>query len=205
MVKIIGKASAVILLALSASGCLAPLSSSFIGRSAGAGKVELDGGAVSVGGALPAFKCAVGLSSAFDLGVQLESASLGGFAKYSFINNQEQGFSLAGVVGAGAVASGSYFYGGPVLSYKAKSVEPYFVVRLNVVHYGEPDDFFEDISWEAGTYTYFQFTLGGILWVTRNIGLNIEGSAFAGDFGLGDFEDFGIPSVIFLAGVKFRL
>ena len=205
MVKIIGKASAVILLALFAPGCLAPLSSSFVGRSAGAGRVELDGGAVSVNGAIPAFKCAVGLSSAFDLGVQLESASLGGFAKYSFINNQEQGFSLAGVVGAGAVASGSYFYGGPVLSYKAKSVEPYFVARFNVVHYGESDNIFENVSWEAGTYTYFQFTLGTIFWVTGHIGFNIEGSAFAGDFGLRDFEDFGIPSVIFLAGVKFRL
>jgi hypothetical protein len=205
MLKILGKAFAVFLLAFFASGCLAPLSSSFTGRSAGRGKVELDGGVLSVGGAIPAFKCAVGLSSAFDLGVQLECASIGGFAKYSLINNQERGFSLAGVAGGGAVASGSYFYAGLALSYLAKSFEPYFVARFNVVHYGEPNDLFEDVSWEAGTYTYFQFTLGTIIWATKHIGFDIEGSAFAGDFGLRDFEDFAVPSVVVLAGVKLRL
>ena len=205
MGKTIWKAAAVILLAFFAPGCLAPLSSSFTGRSAGGGKVELDGGMVSVGGLIPAFKCAAGLSSKFDLGVQFESASIGGFAKCSIVNNQEHGFSLAGVAGGGAVASGSYFYAGPALSYLAKSFEPYFVVRYNVVHYGEPSDLFGDILWEAGTYTYVQFTLGTIIWATKHIGFDIEGSAFAGDFGLRDFEDFAVPSVVVLAGVKLRL
>lgn len=104
----------------------------------------------------------------------------------------------------GAEPSGSYAYGGPVLSYKAKSFEPYIVGRLNYVHYGESGDTFEDIQWEAGTYTYVQFTLGSIFWLTKSIGLNIEGSAFAGKLGLADFEDFAASSFVVLGGVKFR-
>jgi hypothetical protein len=204
MFKLYRNASVVLLLALLASGCLAPLSSNFTARSLGPGKVEVDGGVLTLSGALPACKIAVGLLSNFDLGFQMESASLGVFGKYSFVNNRERGFSVAGVLGVGAVASGSYAYGGPVLSYKSKSLEPYFVARLNYVHYGRSEDTFSDVHWEAGTYTYFQFTLGTIFWVTGNIGLDIEGSAFAGKLGLEDFGDFAVPSVVVLAGAKVR-
>jgi hypothetical protein len=103
MAKFYRNASMVILLAFLASGCLAPLSNGFTARSLGAGKIGLDGG-MSVlvrqedSIVLPAFAIAVGLSSDFDLGVQMESASIGVFGKYSFINNKERGFSLAGVL-----------------------------------------------------------------------------------------------------------
>jgi len=158
MAKFHWNASMVILLALLASGCLAPLSNSFTARSLGKGKIGLDGGMLVLvrqeGSVVvpAAFKIALGLSSDFDLGVQMESASLSVFGKYSFINNKERGFSLAGVLGAGAVASGSYAYAGPVLSYKSKAVEPYFVGRFNYVHYGESEN---DLDMEPGTYTYY--------------------------------------------------
>ena len=101
--------------------CLAPLSNSFTARSLGKGKIGLDGGMLALvrqedSVVLPAFAVAIGLSSDFDLGVQIESASIGVLGKCSFIDNKERGFSLAGVLGAGAVASGSYAYAGPVLS-----------------------------------------------------------------------------------------
>jgi hypothetical protein len=206
MTKFYRNASMVVLLALVASGCLAPLSNNFTARSLGTGKIEFDGGMVALVGQedsvlLPAFTIAVGLSSDFDLGVQLESASMGVFGKYSFINNIERGFSLAGVLGAGAVASGSYAYAGPVLSYKSKVVEPYFVGRFNYVHYGESDNC---LDMEAGTYTYVQFTLGSIFWLTQSVGLNVEGSALAGNLGLADFEDFGAASFVVLGGIKVR-
>jgi hypothetical protein len=113
MAKFHRNASTVILLALLSSGCLAPLSNSFTARSLGKGKMGLDGGMLALvrqedSVVLPAFAIAIGLSSDLDFGVQMESASLGVFGKYSFINNKERGFSLAGVLGAGAVASGSY-------------------------------------------------------------------------------------------------
>jgi hypothetical protein len=82
MAKFHRNASMIILLALLASGCLAPLSNSFTARSLGKGKIGLDGGMLvdviqedSV--VLPAFAVATGLSSDFDLGVQVESASNG--------------------------------------------------------------------------------------------------------------------------------
>jgi hypothetical protein len=207
MTKFYRNASIIVLLALLASGCLAPLSNNFTARSLGPGKIGLDGGMLvfvrqedSV--ALPAFTIAVGLSSGFDLGVQMESASIGVFGKYSFINNKERGFSLAGVLGAGAVASGSYAYAGPVLSYKSKTVEPYFVGRFNSVHHGESNDVFE--GWEPGTYTYGQFTLGSIFWLNQSVGLNVEGSAFSGNLGKADFEDFGVSSFVVLVGTKIR-
>jgi hypothetical protein len=207
MTKFYRNASIIVLLALLASGCLAPLSNNFTARSLGPGKIGLDGGMLvfvrqedSV--ALPAFTIAVGLSSGFDLGVQMESASIGVFGKYSFINNKERGFSLAGVLGAGAVASGSYAYAGPVLSYKSKTVEPYFVGRFNSVHHGESNDVFE--GWEPGTYTYGQFTLGSIFWLNQSVGLNVEGSALMGNLGRADFEDFSVTSFVVLVGTKVR-
>lgn len=204
MAKFHRNASMIILLALLASGCLAPLSNNFTARSLGAGKVGLDGAVGMINQqSFPALKIAVGLSTDFDLGLQLDAGGMGVFGKYSFVNNMERGFSLAGVLGAGAVASGSYAYGGPVLSYKAKSFEPYIVGRLNLVHYGKSEDFFGE-SWAAGNYTYFQFTLGSIFWLSSKIGLNVEGSAFAGKLGLEDFEDFAVPSFVVLGGVKFR-
>jgi hypothetical protein len=210
MAKFHRNVSMIILLALLASGCLAPLSNSFTAQSLGKGKIGLDGGMLvdviqedsqedSV--VLPAFAVAIGLSSDFDLGVQMESGSIGVFGKYSFINNKERGFSLAGVLGAGAVASGSYAYAGPVLSYKSKAVEPYFVGRFNYVHYGESENI---LDMEAGTYTYVQLTLGSIFWLNQSIGLNVEGSAFAGNLSLQDLEDLGASSFVILGGVKVR-
>jgi hypothetical protein len=57
---------------------------------------------------------------------------------------------------------------------------------------------------EPGTYTYAQFTLGSVFWLTPSIGLNVEGSAFAGNLGLQDFEDLGASSFVILGGVKVR-
>jgi hypothetical protein len=208
MAKFHRNASMVILIALLASGCLAPLSNNFTARSLGTGKIGLDGGVLSVGGdigAIPAFKIAVGLASDFDLGIQYDSASIGVFGKYSFINNKEQGFSLAAVLGAGAVGDGFYAYGGPVLSYKGKSFEPYFAGRFNYVHYGESEDAFDDFQWEAGTYTYLQFTLGSIFWLNKSIGLNVEVSALEGKLGLADLDDVHALSFVILGGVKVRL
>ena len=48
MAKFHRNASMIILLALLASGCLAPLSNSFTARSLGRGKIGLDGGTVAL-------------------------------------------------------------------------------------------------------------------------------------------------------------
>jgi hypothetical protein len=181
-----------------ACSCLAPLSNSFTGRSLGKGKVGLEGGAIAAGSALPVLKFSVGLSSNLDLGLQYDSFSLGLFGKYSFINNQESGFSLAGVVGGGATVGGGYAYAGPAFSYKIGALEPYVVGRYNFVSYGESSSS-SGLSWEAGNHSYFQFTLGGVVWLGKGFGLNAEVSFFSGLLGIEDM----VPATV-LVGAKIR-
>lgn len=182
-----------------ACSCLAPLSNNFTGRSLGKGKVGLEGGVIiAAGSALPAFKFSYGLSRSFDLGLQYDSFSLGLFGKYSFLNNQESGFSLAGVAGGGATVGGGYAYAGPAFSYKIGALEPYVVGRYNYVSYGEQTSS-SGLSWEAGTHSYFQFTFGGVLWLGKGFGLNAEVSYFSGLLGIEDM----VPATV-LAGAKIR-
>ena len=178
--------------------CLAPLSSNFTGRSLGQGKVGLEGGAIAAGSALPVLKLSIGLSRNFDLGLQYDSFSLGLFGKYSFINNQESGFSLAGVAGGGATGGGAYGFAGPAFSVKLGAFEPYAVGRYNFVSFGESSSS-SRLSWEAGQHSYFQFTFGGLLWLGKGFGLNAEVSFFSGILGIEDM----VPATV-LVGAKVR-
>lgn len=182
------------------SGCVAPLSSNFTGRSLGKGKIGLDGEALALGEARwPALKLAYGMTSNLDIGLQIELLALGLFGKYSFINTIENGFSSAALFGLGATVNGMYVYTGPVLSYKMNFFEPYFVGRYNYVHYSETEDIWGGDTIEAGNYSYFQLTFGSILWITRKVGLNFELSTFSGTTGLLEFE-----GPIFMGGLKLR-
>jgi len=181
------------------SGCVAPFSSNFTGRSLGKGKIGLDGvaglGEVEWGG----FKLAYGMTSNLDIGLQIELLTLGLFGKYSFRNTIENGFSSAALFGLGTTVNGMYVYTGPVLSYKMNFFEPYFVGRYNYVHYSETKDIWSGDAIEAGNYSYFQLTFGSILWISRKVGLNFELSTFSGTTGFLDFE-----GPIFLGGLKLR-
>lgn len=185
------------------SGCVAPLSSNFTGRSLVKGKIGLDAAAVHLGEEAwcPAAKLAYGMTSDVDIGLQVEFFTVGLFGKYSFINSTENGFSSAALFSLGATANGMYAYTGPVLSYKMDFVEPYFVGRYNYVRYNEDieDIWFGDTIAEAGNYSYFQFTFGSILWINRRAGLSFELSTFSGTTGLPELE-----GPIFMVGLKGR-
>ncbi len=150
----------------------------------------------------PAAKVAVGMTSNLDIGFHLEPFAIGLFGKYSFTNTIENGFSSAGLFGLGATANGMYAYTGPILSYKMDFFEPYFVGRYNYIRISEDieDIWFGDTIAAAGNYYYFQFTFGGILWITRKFGLNFELSTFSGAPGF-----FELDGTIFLVGLKGRL
>lgn len=145
----------------------------------GKGKVGVDIGVSPIGNGYTTFKLTYGLASKLDIGLQYEAFSMGLFGKYSFINRPNLGFSLAGLFSAGTTTNGSYSYIGPVLSYKSKKFEPYFVARLNVVQYDE-DDFGSGITISSGKYTYLQVTGGSVFWLSRKVGFNFEISAFGG-------------------------
>ncbi len=178
------------------TGCaIAPLSNNFTGRSLGKKGVEIEGGAVVAGAAIPSFKFSYGVSSDFDLGIHYDSYCIGLFGKYSIINNNE-GFATAGLFGGGATVNGYYLYAGPVLSFKTGFFEPYFVGRFNYVHY---DEFESDFDIEPGNYSYLQLTGGSVFWISKKIGLNVEVSAFTGATGAGE-----IAAPIFLGGLRLR-
>lgn len=184
---------------LLATGCaLAPLSSSFEGRSIGKGKVGLDVGGIPIGGLYPTFKLTYGLASKMDIGLQYESFSMGFFGKYSFINRPYQGFSLAGIISGGVASNGNYFYIGPVLSYKSTKFEPYFVARLNAVQYDKSKTS-SGITILEGKYSYLQLTGGSDFWLSSKIGLCLELSAFAGSTGTTEVE-----GAIIHGGLKLR-
>lgn len=190
----------VMMAAILATGCVAPLSHNLTGRSLGGGTFGIDaGGVVGPGeGALPALKVAVGLSESADLGVQFDTFSLGFFGRKSFINNSETGASLAGVAGLGIAAGGWYGYAGPVFSYKTCRFEPYFSTRVNFVTY-EDSDSSSSISWEGGDFVYPQMTLGFSFWLSRKAALSVEASALIGEAGVLD------AGIVGMAGLSFRL
>jgi hypothetical protein len=182
------------------SDCVAPFSSNFTGRSLEKGKIGLDGVAVlgEVGESWGGLKLAYGMTSNLDIGLQIEPLTLGLFGKYSFNNTIENGFSSAALFGLGATINGMYVYTGPVLSYKMNFFEPYFVGRYNYIHYSETEDIWSGDTIEAGNYSYFQFTFGSILWITRKVGLNFELSTFS-PTGFLEFE-----GPIYMGGLKLR-
>jgi hypothetical protein len=182
------------------SGCVAPFSSNFTGRSLGKGKRELEivRGTGEMGG-LGGLKFTYGMTSNFDIGLQIEPYSIGLFGKQSFINSTENGFSSAALFGLGGTGNGLYLYTGPVLSYEINFFEPYFVGRYNYVYYNETKDIWSGDTYKGGEYSYFQFTFGIILWITRKIGLSFEVSTFSGNTVFIEFEE-----PIYLGGLKLR-
>jgi hypothetical protein len=193
--------SMVVVLSLSMlSGCVAPLTSNFSGRSLGKGKVEFDVGGVSFGDmAVGAFKFAYGATPNFDLGIQFEYGCAGLFGKYAIRNPKENGLAFAALIGGGMITNGSYFYAGPILSFKMNLWEPYIVGRYNYVNYKEILYSWNGCSEETKGHPYFQFTFGSIFWISRKIGFNIELSTLSGDT---DFTD--IEGPLIAGGFKIR-
>jgi len=182
------------------SACIAPLTSSFSGRTLGKGKVGFDAGGVGFGDMkVGAFKFAYGAAPDFDLGLQLEYGCMGLFGKYALRNPRENGLAFAALFGGGMITNGTYAYAGPILSFKMDLMEPYIVGRYNYVYYREELGLWNGYSEGSEGYSYFQFTFGSILWISRKVGLNIELSTLSGET---DFTDFEGPIVS--GGLKIR-
>lgn len=141
-----------------------------------------------------------GLTDNFDIGVQYESLSLGVRAKYAFMNNQEEGFSLAAAVGTGVSFGGSHYYGDLMASYLHKSFEPYSNLRFVQVH-AEPLTFNNDLGKEifkTSAYDcYGEYTLGSRFWFRPDFCLSLEA---AGLFSTSSSVNLGTP-FLFSAGL----
>lgn len=166
-------------------GCaVAPLSNHVTARTNGAGNSLLSAGStIGVGRTpwVPSLKYSIGLSENLDLGFQYEVIEYGAFLKYALINNQEEGISLAGLVGTGLSFEGFYGFIGPIVSYRVGIFEPYLLTRFNYVRY--PKKEFDiastgEVKVEPGTYRYFQHTAGFLIWPMEWFGFGLEASAF---------------------------
>ena len=182
------------------SGCIAPLTSNFSGRTMGKGKMGFDAGTIGLGdGQVGALKLTYGIAHDFDFGVQLEYGCIGLFGKYALRNPRENGLAFAALFGGGATTNGTYAYTGPVLSFKMNMLEPYIVGRYNYVHYQEMEGIWSGAILESENHSYFQLTVGSIFWISRKIGFNIELSFFSESEWLDELEQ-----PIVAGGLKIR-
>jgi hypothetical protein len=175
-----------LLSALLAQGCaVAPLSNHVTARTNGKGENLASIGSTidtKKSGWLPSLKYSIGLQDDLDLGFQYEVIEWGAWAKYALVNNREEGFSLAGLVGLGLGADGGYYgYLGPIVSWKLGWFEPYLMTRFNYVRYEESSVAVTrsgEFTVKPGTYRYFQHTLGFLTWPLDWFGVGLEVSTF---------------------------
>ena len=179
----------------SVSCSIAPFKTPKTARPLGEGNWDIDVGAS------PAYYLTVnrGFSENLDVGLTLESQFGMNFelsGKYTFVNEGEEGYSLAlfGGLYTGSIWGGSNsgLRLGPVLSYKSGWWEPYLVLTYNVGEWHweaktketsedskDDDTFFniDDFYPEQGkiaSYFYAQFALGSNFWFTEGFAFNIN-------------------------------
>lgn len=162
--------------ALLATGCVGPMVVHETARTVGKNNSELIAG-YGVAGVVA--KYSYGLSDDLDLGVQWESLSLGLRLKYAFINNKEEGWSLAGAGGYGASIGGNHYYADLIGSYLTGPWEPYTTLRmvhvkLDPVEFKDKDTGGVNFTVDVGSYNYGQFMMGSRYWFNQNWLLSVE-------------------------------
>lgn len=156
-----------------------PLVTHETARTVGRGNHEVLGG---YGNAGYVIKWNAGITDDADLGIQLESLSIGLRGKYAFVNN-ERGFSFAAAAGLGSSIGGSHYYGDLLGSYKNAWWEPYTTFRYVHVKTDpievkdkDPDGPF-DFTISSYQYDYGQLFLGNRFWLTEKWILSVEASS----------------------------
>jgi len=164
----------------SSSCAIGPLVNHETARTIGATKQELS---VGYGLAGYVFKWNVGINEDFDLGVHLESLSLGVRAKYAFLNSPS-GWSYSGAFGIGTSLGGSHHYADLNASYLSGKVEPYGTLRLVHVK-NDPLEFRDkntgqvDLVISRSEYDYAQFIFGTRYWHSPKNYFSLEAGTFS--------------------------
>ena len=163
-----------------ACGCaLGPLAMHETARSVGKAKNEFDYAFGSMGHMI---SWNVGASDDLDVGIHLESLSIGIRAKYAFINARENGWSLAAAAGVGSSFGGGHYYGDVISSYLSEFWEPYGALRLTHAH-NDPiyikdrDNSRSTYTFSAGDYDYGAVILGSRFWLSERWMASIEASS----------------------------
>ena len=146
-----------------ASCAVAPINNTTTARSIGK-----DANQLKINVAVPGAMYERGLTEDWDLGVGLEIQTemvLNIYSKYALVNNQEGGFSVAGIGGFGLASDTKSVYAGPVFSWRHDWFEIFSVARLNYVswqnHLSDDDkvDLFSFIP-DKATFFYTQLDVG---------------------------------------------
>ena len=170
------------LIALGLSACaVGPFIGHDLGRTQG--EKQVTAGLFFSDYGLYALKLDGGVSENFDLGLHIEPFSFGGRAKYSVLNNQDSGLSIAGAVGIGASFGGDYSTYALATSYKKDWLEPFFTLRHTLV-----DNDFEELRdsdnndiyqfFPLFDYSYTQAMLGSKFWMSKSFALSFEAAFF---------------------------
>ncbi|MBT4760784.1 MAG: hypothetical protein HOO06_03715 [Bdellovibrionaceae bacterium] len=114
-------------------GCVGPLLSHNTGRSLGKGNHSLKLMGMAGSGGYYAVGYDYGVTENLDLGMKIESLSLGYHGKYSFYNNPT-GFSSAAAIGYGSTFGGSYYTADITGSYLVNKWEPFTSLRYTSVN-----------------------------------------------------------------------
>lgn len=199
-----GNSLIALLLAMVLGGCaVGPLVQHETARSVGDGNHELVGG---YGNAGIVAKWNYGISENFDFGMQYESLSFGVRGKYSVINRESGGFSLAGAFGAGTSIGGNHMYFDIMTSYLTGAFEPYATARFVQVS-TDPAEFRNTDTGEvaftvqSAQYKYGQAVIGTRIWMSSSWLLSLEATSL---FGLGDGVQFS-ENVLLGAALGYRL
>lgn len=162
------------------TGCVGPLLNMETGHTLGAGKQSFRVSSTTNG--YYGLNYAYGLFKDFDLSFNLEAASLGLAAKYSFLN-QESGFSYATQLGTGSTYGGSYYILAMIGSYGMKPWEFFYSFRYTKVTIdsqkltdSNTGEVF--VTLPKTDYSYGQAFLGAKYWVTPQFGIDAEMGSF---------------------------
>ncbi len=166
------------------SSCaLGPLMSHDTARSLGEGVAAVDLAGTAINGMV---KTGIGVTDNLDLGAQLEVFSFGLRAKYSLLNNREQGLSFALAGGTGWSHGGTHRYADIIGSYKINDFEFYSTARF--VHASNTEKDFKDANTGQSVfviaqrdYDYKQYIFGIRYWITDKILFDIEGTKISFD------------------------
>ncbi len=183
---------------------MAPFTSPKSGRSLGEKNWEITSGFSPA----PTFSVARGFSENFDAGALAEYQlfpQVAVWGKYSLINTDKRDYAVAlygGLFQALDLAESQGFFAGPIISYKKKWFETYFVIRYNYVDWDpikltandKDDSLFDSVDWDAGSLDYMQYTFGMNFWFTDGFALNLSGQYWS-FFENGVHTDSVIPGI----------
>lgn len=119
----------------------------------------------------PMLRFSYGLTPTWDTGFQTELKTMTLTSKYTFIDSKkEAGVSLAALLGLVYAGSELSYFGGGILSYLVRGVEPYLALRYNLVNYDR--EFFDAAFFEEPPDLHFGFVsanFGFLYWWTESV------------------------------------